>query len=175
MDVSGTGSTCGMLNIQHKNLLDELVTPTSPRNILCADSVETLMSYSEIYAACSASSSAKAIPESFYMRSMDRVWGCVKVPVEALCLGTGRRRCWTRPARWGWPEEAPPYGTAASCPDRSPGTSRTARCEGTMGPEFRSRQNLIRGEKKNSRGRLEFKWSFKQFETDIELQRLIQY
>lgn len=59
----------------------------------------------------------------------------LSLPAGALCHETERRRCWRRPGRWGWPVGAHPYGRGASCPGRSPLTSKTGRCVGTRGPE----------------------------------------
>lgn len=73
---------------------------------------------------------------------------CVRLPAEALCHETGRQRCWRRPGRWGWPVGGPPYGTGASCPGRSPWTSRTARCGGTTGPGFKTHKTLLGDRKK---------------------------
>lgn len=68
---------------------------------------------------------------------------CVPLPVGALCHETGRQRCWMRPERLGWLVGGPPYGTGASCPSRSPWTSRTARCGGTTGPEIKTHRPLL--------------------------------
>lgn len=36
-----------------------------------------------------------------------------------------------------------PYGRGASCPGHSPWTSRTGRCGGTTGPEFKTKENIL--------------------------------
>lgn len=62
---------------------------------------------------------------------------CSHLPVGVLCHETARPRCWRMPGRWDWPGGGLPYGMGASCPGRSPWTSRTARFGGMTGPEVK--------------------------------------
>lgn len=55
-----------------------------------------------------------------------------------------------------------PYGRGASCPGRSPWTSRTGRCAGTTGPEFKPKTNILR-------------WDFSEKQETDQLDRLKSY
>lgn len=82
---------------------------------------------------------------------------CVSnVPVEAPCCVRGRRRCWRKPARSGWPEAEAPYGKGGVYLIRSLWRNKTARSvekKDPKGTKYTQQDGLIREKMARSNGR----------------------
>lgn len=138
-----TLNVCGMLNVRHNNSETNYWPWTKQQSTARAESKETLKTNWNtscvFFVVCIRVN--KTLNNQYmclfaaYLATQELVR--VSLPVGVLCHGRGRQRCWRRPGRWGWPVAVPPYGKGASCPTRSPWTSRTAHCGGTMGPGFK--------------------------------------